>query len=50
MAVLFAVLLGLTAFLTGNAIQANTVADTMESTFGFPVWMTGLATSTSSAR
>jgi len=45
MAVLFAVLLGLTAFLTGNAIQANTVADTMESTFGFPVWMTGIATS-----
>jgi AGCS family alanine or glycine:cation symporter len=45
MAVLFAVLLGLTAFLTGNAIQANTVADTMESTFGFPVWATGIATS-----
>ena len=46
MAVLFASLLGLTAFLTGNAIQANTVADTMQTTFGFPVWATGLVTST----
>ncbi len=46
MAVLFASLLGLTAFLTGNAIQANTVADTMATTFGFPVWATGLVTST----
>ncbi|MDT8436251.1 MAG: sodium:alanine symporter family protein [Gemmatimonadota bacterium] len=45
MAVLFAVLLGITAFLTGNAIQANTVADTMRSTFGVPVWVTGLLTS-----
>ena len=45
MAVLFAVLLGLTAFLTGNAIQANTVADTMRSTFGIPVWATGVLTS-----
>jgi alanine or glycine:cation symporter, AGCS family len=45
MAILFAVLLGLTAFLTGNAIQANTVADTMRSTFGIPVWATGLLTS-----
>jgi len=45
MAVLFASLLGLTAFLTGNAIQANTVADTMQTTFGIPVWGTGLATS-----
>jgi AGCS family alanine or glycine:cation symporter len=46
MAVLFASLLGLTAFLTGNAIQANTVADTMATTFGSPVWATGLVTST----
>jgi len=45
MAVLFATLLGLTAFLTGNAIQANTVADTMRTTFGVPVWATGLLTS-----
>jgi AGCS family alanine or glycine:cation symporter len=45
MAVLFALLLGVTAFLTGNAIQANTVADTMRTTFGLPAWVTGLATS-----
>ncbi len=45
MAVLFAVLLGLTAFLTGNAIQANTVADTMRTTFGAPAWATGVLTS-----
>ncbi len=44
-AVFFAVLLGITAFLTGNGIQANTVADTMLSTFGIPVWITGLVTS-----
>jgi AGCS family alanine or glycine:cation symporter len=43
-AVFFAVLLGFTAFLTGNAVQANTVADTMLSTFGVPVWATGFAT------
>lgn len=45
MAVLFALLLGTTAFLTGNAIQANTVADTMATTFSVPAWMTGLVTS-----
>jgi AGCS family alanine or glycine:cation symporter len=45
MAVIFALLLGVTAFMTGNAIQANTVADTMRSTFGIPVWATGLVTS-----
>jgi alanine or glycine:cation symporter, AGCS family len=45
-AVLFAVLLGLTAFLTGNGIQANTVADTMMSEFGIPRWATGLVTAT----
>lgn len=42
LAVLFAVLLGVTAFFTGNAIQANTLADTMRSTFGVPVLVTGL--------
>jgi alanine or glycine:cation symporter, AGCS family len=46
MAVLFAVLLGLTAFLTGNGIQANTVADTMGSEFGIPRWLTGMVTAT----
>jgi AGCS family alanine or glycine:cation symporter len=45
MAVFFAVLLAFTAFLTGNAVQANTVADTVVTTFGIPVWVTGLATS-----
>jgi len=44
LAVLFAVLLGFTAFLTGNAVQANTVADTMLSEFGVPVVVTGLLT------
>ncbi len=42
LAVFFALMLGSTAFLTGNAVQANTVADTMRSTYGIPVWMTGL--------
>jgi AGCS family alanine or glycine:cation symporter len=44
LAVFFAIMLGFTAFLTGNAVQANTVADTMLSTFGIPVWATGLFT------
>jgi alanine or glycine:cation symporter, AGCS family len=44
MAILFATLLGITAFLTGNGIQANTVADTMFTEFGIPVWITGLIT------
>lgn len=45
LAVIFAVLLGVTAFMTGNAIQANTVADSMFSTFGVSPWITGLITS-----
>jgi AGCS family alanine or glycine:cation symporter len=45
MAILFAVLLGTTAFMTGNAIQANTIADSMATTYGVPVWVTGLVTS-----
>ena len=44
LAVFFAVMLGFTAFLTGNAVQANTVADTLQSTFSVPVWVTGLVT------
>ena len=46
MAVFFAGMLGFTAFFTGNAIQANTVADTMETAFSFriPVWITGAVT------
>ncbi|MGH7578268.1 MAG: alanine/glycine:cation symporter family protein [Longimicrobiales bacterium] len=42
LAVLFAVLLAITAFFTGNAIQANTLADTVRTTFGVPVIVTGL--------
>jgi AGCS family alanine or glycine:cation symporter len=45
LAVFFAIMLGFTAFLTGNAVQANTVADTMATTFAIPHWATGLATS-----
>ncbi|MGD8328711.1 MAG: sodium:alanine symporter family protein [Acidobacteriota bacterium] len=45
MAMIFAGLLGLTAFLTGNAIQANTVSDTLQTTFGVPTWTSGLITS-----
>jgi alanine or glycine:cation symporter, AGCS family len=37
---------GFTAFLTGNGVQANTVADTMESAFGVPPWATGSSRST----
>ncbi|MDE2975303.1 MAG: sodium:alanine symporter family protein [Gemmatimonadota bacterium] len=45
MAVFFAFLLGITAFLTGNGIQANTVADNLETQFSIPTWVSGLATS-----
>ncbi len=44
MAVFFAFMLGITAFLTGNAIQANTVADNMDSEFGISRVVTGLIT------
>lgn len=44
MAVFFAIMLGSTAFLTGNAVQANTVADAIESAFGIAPWITGLVT------
>ncbi|MGQ0562328.1 MAG: alanine/glycine:cation symporter family protein, partial [Gemmatimonadota bacterium] len=42
LAILFAALLAITAFLTGNAIQANTLADTMSTSFGVPTWVTGV--------
>ncbi|MYD15093.1 MAG: sodium:alanine symporter family protein [Gemmatimonadetes bacterium] len=45
MAVVFAALLGITAFLTGNGIQANTVADNLETQFSIPTWVSGLVTS-----
>lgn len=44
MAVFFAIMLGSTAFLTGNAVQANTVSDSLHSAFGVPPWVTGLIT------
>ncbi|MGH7477451.1 MAG: alanine/glycine:cation symporter family protein [Longimicrobiales bacterium] len=44
MAVFFAAMLGTTAFLTGNAVQANTVADSMQATYGVAPWITGLIT------
>ncbi len=42
----FAFMLMITAFLTGNGVQANTVADVMSSEFGVAVWVTGLITAT----
>jgi AGCS family alanine or glycine:cation symporter len=33
------------AFLTGNGIQANTVADAVQTEWGVPTWITGLITS-----
>ncbi len=42
LAIFFALMLACTAFLTGNAVQANTVADTMRTTFGIPIWISGL--------
>ncbi len=45
MAIFFAVLLGITAFLTGNGVQANTVADNLETQFNIPTWVSGLVTS-----
>jgi len=44
MAIFFALLLAITAFLTGNGVQANTVADTMRDSFGIEPWITGLIT------
>jgi len=44
MAVFFAVMLAFTAFLTGNAVQANTVSDQMQSTFGVPPAIMGAVT------
>ncbi|MFB6098014.1 MAG: alanine/glycine:cation symporter family protein [Salinibacter sp.] len=41
LAVFFAVMLMITSFLTGNAVQANTVADVMNSEFGIAVWISG---------
>ncbi len=44
LAVFFAAMAVICSFLTGNAVQANTVADTLSSTFMVPGWITGLVT------
>ncbi|MDX1440374.1 MAG: sodium:alanine symporter family protein [Rubricoccaceae bacterium] len=44
LAVFFAGALMITSFLTGNAVQANTVADIVNTEYGLPVWITGLIT------
>ena len=44
MAIFFAVMLGFTAFLTGNAVQANTVADQMFDSLSIPKLATGAFT------
>ncbi len=46
LATFFAVMAVICSFLTGNAVQANTVADTMYTTFLIPGWITGLVTAT----
>ncbi|HET8866479.1 MAG TPA: sodium:alanine symporter family protein [Gracilimonas sp.] len=46
LAVFFAAMAVICSFLTGNAVQANTVADTMYSTFLIPSWVSGLVTAT----
>ncbi|MEM7152586.1 MAG: sodium:alanine symporter family protein [Myxococcota bacterium] len=44
LALFFAVMLGLTAFLTGNGVQANTVADTVQAIFSVDPVVTGAVT------
>ncbi len=43
-AAFFAFMLMITSFMTGNAIQANTVATQMYANFGIATWITGLVT------
>ncbi|MEM9666780.1 MAG: amino acid carrier protein, partial [Bacteroidota bacterium] len=45
-AMFFAFALMLTSFMTGNAVQANTLATSMQDFFGIEPWMTGLTTAT----
>ncbi|MEQ9105259.1 MAG: sodium:alanine symporter family protein [Rhodothermales bacterium] len=45
-AMFFAFMLMITSFMTGNAIQANTVATQVADNFGIATWMTGLLTAT----
>lgn len=44
MAYVFAALLGTTAMLTGNGVQANTIADTFATAGGLAHWQVGLCT------
>ncbi len=44
LAVAFSIAAAICAFLTGNAVQANTVADVMSSDFDIPVALTGFIT------
>ncbi|PWN06979.1 alanine/glycine:cation symporter family protein [Rhodohalobacter mucosus] len=44
LAIAFSISAAICAFLTGNAVQANTVADVMNSDFEIPFWITGLVT------
>jgi alanine or glycine:cation symporter, AGCS family len=44
LAVAFSISAAICAFLTGNAVQANTVADVMNSDFEIPFWITGIVT------
>jgi AGCS family alanine or glycine:cation symporter len=44
LAIFFASMAVITSFLTGNAVQANTIADTMYSTFQIPSWISGIVT------
>ena len=46
LAVAFASFAVICSFLTGNGVQANSVADTMQSAFGVPKVLTGLVTAT----
>jgi AGCS family alanine or glycine:cation symporter len=41
-AVFFAIMLMMTSFMTGNAIQANTIATQVADNFGIATWITGL--------
>jgi len=43
-AVFFAFMLMVTSFMTGNAIQANTIATQVADNFGIATWITGLCT------
>ena len=45
-AVFFAFMLMITSFMTGNAIQANTIATQVSDNFGVATWITGLFTAT----